>query len=105
MSSAKYVTPANSNGDKGISTLSKKRYMEIQERVSNVIGDGRMAEAVMKEMCEVLKFDPSVSRYDKDQREKLLENKRKWRQKKKANSAQNPEASQNPEGEAAGACT
>jgi hypothetical protein len=106
MSTVKYVTPVNSNGDKGISTMSKKRYFEIKWRVSSVLKSEEIPteekeEAVMKAVCDVMKFDPSVSRYNKDMREKLLENKRKWRQKKKAANS----VAQNPEGEEAGACT
>jgi hypothetical protein len=81
---ARFITPVNSKGDKGVSTLSKKRYMELGEKVSSILREKEDAEAVMKAVCEVMKFDPSVSRYSEEVRETLVESTRKWRQKKKA---------------------
>jgi len=88
MSSSKetrFFTPKNQNGDKGISTLSKKRYFELEERVKSILGDRCEAEAgmVMKAMREIMKFDPNVSRYSEEVREALGESCRKWRQRNK----------------------
>jgi hypothetical protein len=81
----KFVTPTNQNGDKGISTLSKKRYFEMEERVKMILGGKLQEEAgmVMKAMREIMKFDPNVSRYSEEVREVLEENSRKWRQRNK----------------------
>ena len=90
MSSKKEVrfsTPENSKGDKGISTLSKKRYVEFEERIMNILGEGEDADAVMRTMREVMRFDPSVSRYSEEVRKALVESNKKWRLRKKANSA------------------
>ena len=46
--STTYRTPTNSNGDKGTSTLSKKRYAEVAERVRGILGDGTEAAEVLK---------------------------------------------------------
>lgn len=79
----KLTTPQNSKGEKGISTLSKKRFVEFEERVKSILGEGEEAEEIMIAMCEVMKFDPSVPRYCEDIRERLVENNRKWRRRKK----------------------
>jgi hypothetical protein len=80
---SEYKTPENSKGEKGTSTLSKKRYAELRERVNSIMGDENAAAEVLKAMCEVMRFDPNVSRYSDDMRGKLVENTRKWRQRKK----------------------
>ena len=80
----RFVTPENSNGDKGISTLSKKRYVEFEERIRGLLSDGSDADAVMRTMREVMRFDPSVSRYSEDVRKALVESNKKWRHRKKA---------------------
>lgn len=82
-----YKTPENSNGEKGTSTLSKKRYAELRERVNSIMADENAAAEVLKAMCEVLRFNPTVSRYSEGMREKLVENTRKWRQRKKEEAA------------------
>jgi len=76
----KLTTPQNSKGEKGISTLSKKRFVEFEERVKSILGEGEEAEEIIKAICEVMKFDP---RYREDIRERLVENNRKWRRRKK----------------------
>jgi hypothetical protein len=77
-------TPENSRGEKGLSTLSKKRYAEIEERVRMIMEGGQgEADDVMQAICEVMRFDPSVPKYCEERREKLVENQRKWRQRKK----------------------
>ncbi len=69
---------------KGVSTLTKKRFYEIESRVRTILAaDGTAAGEVMRAICEVMKFDPKVSCYSEEIREKLVENNRKWRQRKR----------------------
>jgi hypothetical protein len=86
MSSAtklKTPQPQNINGARGASTLSKKRFVEFEARVKSVLGECEEAEEIMKAICDVMKFDPSVPTYCEGIRERLVENNRKWRRRKK----------------------
>ena len=74
---------------KGVSTLSKKRFSEIESRVRAILAaDEAAADDVMRAIREVMMFDPLASCYSEDVREKLVVNTRKWRQKKMADREQ-----------------
>ena len=74
---------------KGVSTLSKKRFLEIEMQIRAILSaDEAAATEVMRAICEVMKFDPLVSCYSEEIREKLVVNNRKWRQRKREDRQQ-----------------
>lgn len=56
-----------------VSTLSKKRYYDIAEGISHIIGDESKAEEAMAMIRAVMNFDPETSRYTPELGEKMKE--------------------------------
>jgi hypothetical protein len=57
--------------------LTKERYEEIRVRFTNI--DSEMKDKFLKELCEVLSFDPDKSSYNEAQKECI----KKYRDRKK----------------------
>lgn len=57
--------------------MSKKKYQEIKIRLTNLF-DEDTVDKMLKELSEVLKFDPDVGIYNKEKGQKFME----WRKKR-----------------------
>ena len=57
--------------------MSKKKYQEIKIRLNNLF-DEDTVDKMLKELSEVLKFDPDVGIYNKEKGQKFME----WRKKR-----------------------
>jgi hypothetical protein len=76
-------TPENARGDRPISTMSRKRYEEIHARVDALMSTpDANTDAVMQVIRDVMRYDPSMSRYCPENRERLVRNVQKWRKAK-----------------------
>lgn len=65
---------------RGVATLSKKGYHELERRLKERELGEETVRAVMETVREVLRFDPGVNRYTT----RVLEQTRAWRARQKA---------------------
>lgn len=62
-----------------VSSMSKKRYQEIADKLANIIGDQDKLEEAMASIREIMKFDPDKSSYTPEHGQKVLSRRHKLR--------------------------
>lgn len=76
------VVESQSSTKKGLSTLSKKRFSDIKEAFQNRLQDEEVTKQLLNILCEIMQFDPDVSRYTPELGQKIKEYRHKLRDEK-----------------------
>jgi len=62
-----------------VSTMSKKRYQEFSDVLLTKVQDHELANELLRDLCEILNFDPDKSRYTPELGQKIIAHRHKLR--------------------------